>query len=56
MAGKKKKRCKRLTKEQKKVVWSAPESNAGVGWTSPFGHPVSDPVEYEYGGKEEDDR
>lgn len=29
---KKKKRCRRLTKEEKKAVWSKPESNAGAGW------------------------
>jgi hypothetical protein len=27
-----KRRCKKLTPEQKKAVWAEPESNAGAGW------------------------
>jgi len=31
------KRCRKLTKEEKRVVWSKPESNAGVGWWPKYG-------------------
>ena len=44
----KKRRIKRLTKEQQKIAWSEPESNAGAGWTSKYGKP-SDPHEFEEG-------
>jgi len=26
------KRCRRLTKEEKQLVYASPESNAGAGW------------------------
>jgi hypothetical protein len=32
------KRCKKLTKEQRKAVWSGPESNAGAGWNPRRAH------------------
>lgn len=35
-----KKRCKKLTPEQKKTIWSKPESNAGCGWHSTGQNPV----------------
>jgi hypothetical protein len=44
----KRKRIKRLTKEQKAIAHAPIKSNAGVGWTSPYGS-VTDPVEYEEG-------
>lgn len=51
----KRKRIKPLTKEQKKLVWQKTEQNAGMGWESPYGKPA-DPVIYEHGGREEDDK
>lgn len=49
----KKRRTKRLTKEQRKAAWKPIETNAGVGWTSPYGRPA-DPLEYEQGRPNED--
>ena len=34
----KRKRCRRLTAKEKKVIWAEPTSNAGAGWT-----PIRDP-------------
>ncbi len=44
----KKKRIKRLSKEQREAAWKPIESNAGMGWTSRYGRPA-DPWEYEEG-------
>jgi hypothetical protein len=41
---------KKLTREQKKAIWSKPESNAGVGWHSDYEN-NTDPREYEEGRK-----
>lgn len=42
------KRRKKLTKRERKLAWSPPESNAGVGWYSDFDKPT-DGVEFERG-------
>lgn len=31
---------KKLTPEQKKIVWSGPKTNLGAGWTSQYSEPV----------------
>jgi hypothetical protein len=44
----KKKRIKRLSKEQREAAWRPIEANGGAGWTSEYGQP-SDPLEFERG-------
>ena len=49
----KRKRIKRLTKEQREAAYAPIESNYGMGWESKYGRPA-DPLEYERGGELED--
>jgi hypothetical protein len=44
----KRKRIKRLSKEQREAAWKPIETNAGMGWTSRYGSPA-DPLDYERG-------
>ena len=34
MGERKRKKCLKLTREQKKLVWQPPKENAGAGWQS----------------------
>lgn len=49
-----KRKIKRLTKEQKKAVWDTPKENAGAGWHSIYDDPNRhDPRTLERGNQEE---
>lgn len=41
---------RKLTKEQKKLVWSQPTSNAGAGWQSEVRRQPVDGRQYEING------
>lgn len=49
----KKRRPKRLTKEQREAVHKPIETNLGMGWVSKYGRPA-DPREYEEGKPSDD--